>query len=67
MSFRKIKGHVPRHWREKRNKEIFDLWIEKQDEMSLKDIGHRYHLTQQRVSQILIKQKELALSEEAER
>jgi DNA-directed RNA polymerase specialized sigma subunit len=67
MAFRKIKGHVPRHWREKRNKEIFDLWIEKQDEMSMKDIGHRYHLTEQRISQIIKRQGEMALAEEAER
>ena len=67
MAFRKIKGHKNKIERQDRNKEIYQLWLDRRDEMSLTDIGNRYHLTEQRISQIIKKQGELALAEEAER
>jgi DNA-directed RNA polymerase specialized sigma subunit len=67
MAFRKIKGHTNKLAREERNKEIYLLWLDRRDEMSLTDIGNRYHLTEQRISQIIKRQGEMALAEEAER
>jgi DNA-directed RNA polymerase specialized sigma subunit len=67
MAFRRIKGHIRKDERETRNKAIYQLWETKKSELSQDDIGKQYGLTHQRIGQIIKRQGELALAEEAER
>lgn len=70
MAFRKIKGHVSKTKRNElaeRNRAIYDLWLEKKDSMGQEDIGRQFGLTKARISQIIKRQREIALAEEADR
>ncbi len=70
MAYRKIKGHkskTNKNERTERNREIYQLWLTKRDEMSMEDIGNKYDLCKERISQIIKRQGELALAGEAER
>lgn len=62
-----IKEYTDKNERAERNKEIYDLWLVKHAEVSMTDIGKEYGLTKQRIGQIIKRQGELALAEEAER
>jgi DNA-directed RNA polymerase specialized sigma subunit len=70
MAFRKIRGHkkkTQKYERAERNREIYQLWLTKKDEMGLDEIGEQFNLTKSRICQIIKRQGELALAEEAER
>ena len=71
MPYRKIKGHQRKTPNESkhaaRNQAIYTTWLTKQAEMSQEDIGKEYGLTKQRVGQIIKRQGEIALAEEAEK
>jgi DNA-directed RNA polymerase specialized sigma subunit len=69
MAYRKVKGHIkiPKNRRDERNLEIYQLWLEKRDELTLEDVGNKYGLTRSRICQIIKRQGELALAGEAEK
>ena len=67
MAYRKIKGHTRKTERTERNREIYQVWVEHSDEMSLEDIGNRYGLCRQRIGQIIKRYREYGIAEEAEK